>query len=207
MSADSKSIYKEYLKWFEILRQTPSGVQKLRDCKAFATWGDSQSPVEPYPYAMWYIMDAKSGADFEAMDKRANQNRLKKRHLIQESYKHVGGNINNPLLNEEYMTNAKAWHAENDKRRAADPEWQAHDKLTNEAARISQSGPNLYEAWEKANPKVKEHVTFSGTPILPKRPGAFKRFFMRLFGRDPYATLDRTLSYAEKQELWKEYDK
>jgi hypothetical protein len=104
----AKEIYKEYLAWFERLAQTPDGVEELRKRKAFSKYADRQAKPEPYPFQLWYLYDRNSGVDEAKMAKRADFLKKKNRYSISEANKHVGGNINNPLLNPEYVARAEA---------------------------------------------------------------------------------------------------
>ncbi len=198
--AYSLKVYQEYLEWFDRLKQSSAGQQELRDRKAYAVFDREHKPlpVEPYPYVMWYLMDANSGCDFEAMEERAKQNRIRNRYKISEALQHVGGDPNAPLLKKEYMENARRWHEANAEGRANDPEWQANDHFTNEANRISESGPKLYESWEKENPKYAEPKVIYNSQSVIKRPSLFKRIWSKLTGGS--ADLRPPMSYAERVE-------
>lgn len=146
-------VYKEYLAWFNELAKTEAGCNELRDRKAFAEWANPKAEPVPYTFGLWFLNDRESGVDEAKLYERMTRNRLRNRYTISEANKHVGGNPNAPLLNPEYIANAKAWHAENQRRREADPEWMAHDAATTRAQ--NSAGPVFYENYEKTNPTTK----------------------------------------------------
>ncbi len=101
--------YNDYLNWFADNVKDQSNWGWMRADKDCQNYNDKDSKPVPYEFgeAMFLLGDPK------AMAKAIEKYQVRTRAKIEESYKYVGGNKENGLINPEYVRNNEARIATN----------------------------------------------------------------------------------------------
>lgn len=106
-----KAAYDQYVSWFNELKKTQEGMQKLVDGKRFQNCQrvrkrDGQWIANHFQPDSWAIFCFNT-ADPEPIIKAAIRKQLQNKEMIDEAWKHVDGNPNKPLLDPVFIQRAK----------------------------------------------------------------------------------------------------
>lgn len=147
----NKEKYQHYLDWFEDQVKDRANWAMLRDDKDCANYMKLNETPIPYDFgeAMFRMGDPKKMA--KAIEKYQTRTKAK----IEESYKYVGGNRENGLINDQYVKNDKALqeYRKSLKKYSGDDNY-VSDELFRIAKQAEDNGENVTEAIQKETNKM-----------------------------------------------------